>query len=147
MVSNQETIVSHPEVLTRGKLAGRGGVNIATIRYYEKRGLLPDAPRSRAGYRLYAGDALRRLHFIRQAQVLGFSLDEIQELLSLRMQPGTTCADIRLRANEKIAAVDRKIADLKHIKDALTRLASACRGKGPTSECPILEALDSGEPQ
>ena len=139
--------MSHQELLTRGKLAQREGVNIATIRYYEKRGLLPDAPRSRSGYRIYAGDALRRLHFIRQAQVLGFSLDEIQELLSLRMQPGTTCADIRLRANEKIAAVDRKIADLKHIKDALTRLASACRGKGPTSECPILEALDTGEPQ
>ena len=139
--------MSHQELLTRGKLAQREGVNIATIRYYEKRGLLPLAPRSRSGYRIYAGDALRRLHFIRQAQVLGFSLDEIQELLSLRMQPGTTCADIRLRANEKIAAVDRKIADLKHIKDALTRLASACRGKGPTSECPILEALDTGEPQ
>ena len=147
MTLNQEIIVSNPEVLTRGKLAGRGGVNIATIRYYEKRGLLPDAPRSRSGYRIYAGDALRRLHFIRQAQVLGFTLDEIGELLSLRMQPGTTCADIRLRANEKIAAVDRKIADLEQIRDALARLASACRGKGPTSECPILEALDTGEPQ
>ncbi len=139
--------MSEPEVLTRGKLAGRGGVNIATIRYYEKRGLLPAAPRSRAGYRLYAGDALRRLHFIKQAQVLGFSLDEIQELLSLRMQSGTTCADVRQRANEKISAVDRKIADLKRIRNALTDLASACRGKGPTSECPILEALETGELQ
>ncbi len=139
--------MSEPEVLTRGKLAGRGGVNIATIRYYEKRGLLPAAPRSRAGYRLYAGDALRRLHFIRQAQVLGFSLDEIQELLSLRMQSGTTCADVRQRANEKISAVDRKIADLKRIRNALATLASACRGKGPTSECPILEALETGELQ
>ena len=69
--------MSHQELLTRGKLAQREGVNIATIRYYEKRGLLPDAPRSRSGYRIYAGDALRRLHFIRPAQVLGFSLPSI----------------------------------------------------------------------
>ncbi len=135
------------ELLTRGKLAGRGGVNIATIRYYEKRGLLPAAPRSRTGYRLYAGDALRRLHFIRQAQVLGFSLEEIRDLLSLRMQPGTTCADIRLRAKEKISAVDKKIADLKQIRDALNKLAAACQGKGPTSECPILEALETEDMQ
>lgn len=135
--------MSEPELLTRGKLAGRGGVNIATIRYYEKRGLLPDTPRTRSGYRIYADDALRRLHFIRQAQVLGFSLDEIGELLSLRMQPGTTCADIRLRAKEKIAAVEQKIGDLQRIKSALTDLASACRGAGPTAECPILEALET----
>ena len=138
--------MSAPELLTRGKLAGRGGVNIATIRYYEKRGLLPDAPRTRAGYRMYAGDALRRLHFIRQAQMLGFSLDEIGELLALRMQPGTTCADIRMRANEKISAVEQKIGDLQRIKNALTDLASACRGAGPTAECPILEALDAERP-
>ena len=134
--------MSDAELLTRGKLANCGGVNIATIRYYEKRGLLPDAPRSRSGYRLYADDALRRLHFIRQAQLLGFSLDEIGELLSLRMQPGTTCADIRQRARRKIETVDSKIQDLQRIKQALTKLAAACQGEGPTSECPILESLE-----
>ncbi len=130
------------EMLTRGKLAGRGGVNIATIRYYEKRGLLPEASRSPSGYRLFAGDALRRLHFIKQAQVLGFSLDEIGDLLSLRMQPGTTCADIRQQARRKIRTVDDKIRDLQRIKQALSKLAIACQGAGPTSECPILESLD-----
>jgi len=134
--------MNEPEIWTRGQLAGRGGVNIATVRYYEKRGLLPDAPRSRAGYRLYAGDALRRLHFIKQAQVLGFSLDEIGDLLSLRMQPGTTCADIRQQARQKIRTVDSKIRDLQRIKQALSKLAVACQGAGPTSECPILESLD-----
>lgn len=134
--------MSDTQLLTRGKLASGGGVNIATIRYYEKRGLLPDAPRTRAGYRLYANDALRRLHFIKQAQLLGFSLDEIGELLALRMQPGTTCADIRQRARRKLATVDGKIQDLQRIKQALTRLAAACQGEGPTSECPILEALE-----
>lgn len=137
--------MSDPQLLTRGRLASRGGVNIATIRYYEKRGLLPDAPRTRTGYRLYTDDALRRLHFIRQAQLLGFSLDEIGELLALRMQPDTTCADIRMLAKGKIATVNRKIADLQRIKNALTKLTSACRGKGPTSECPILDALESTE--
>ena len=111
------------------------------------RGLLPAPARSASGYRLYADDAVRRLQFIRQAQLLGFSLAEIQDLLSLRMQPGTTCADIRMRAKEKISAVEKKIEDLERIKNALTALATACHGKGPTSECPILESLDTGEPQ
>ncbi len=133
----------HP--LTIGKLASRGDVNVTTIRYYERRGLLPKPTRAPSGYRLYADDVVRRLRFIRQAQLLGFSLTEIQDLLSLRMKPDTTCADIRLLAKEKISAVDQKIADLQRIKSALTKLASACRGRGPTSECPILDALESTE--
>lgn len=134
--------MSSPERLTRGKLAGRSGVNIATIRYYENRGLLPQAPRTRSGYRVYDGDALRRLQFIRQAQALGFTLEEIGDLLSLRMQPGTTCSDIRMRAKEKIAAIENRIRDLQRIRNALSGLAAACHGDGPTSECPILEALE-----
>ena len=139
--------MKNPDALTIGKLARHGGVNIMTIRYYERRGLLPAPARTTSGYRLYADDAVRRLQFIRQAQLLGFSLTEIQDLLSLRMQPGTTCADIRKRAKEKIVAVENKIEDLVRIKNALAGLASACRGKGPTSECPILEALETGYPQ
>jgi MerR family transcriptional regulator, copper efflux regulator len=134
--------MSAPERLTRGKLAGRSGVNIATIRYYENRVLLPQAPRTRSGYRVYDGDALRRLQFIRQAQALGFTLEEIGDLLSLRMQPGTTCSDIRMRAKEKIAAIENRIRDLQRIRKALSGLAAACHGDGPTSECPILEALE-----
>ncbi|HSN39867.1 MAG TPA: MerR family DNA-binding protein [Burkholderiales bacterium] len=132
-------------MLTIGKLASQGGVNIGTIRYYERRGLLPNPQRASSGYRLYADDSVRRLHFIRQAQLLGFSLEEIQELLSLRMRPGATCADIRQRARRKIEMVDSKIGDLQRIKQALTTLAAACRGEGPTSECPILDALESPE--
>ncbi len=135
--------MKNPNALTIGKLARHGGVNIMTIRYYERRGLLPAPTRTASGYRLYADDAVRRLQFIRQSQLLGFSLTEIQDLLSLRMQPGTTCADIRSRAKEKIGAVEKKIEDLERIKNALTGLASACRGKGPTAECPILEALET----
>lgn len=132
-----------PDALTIGKLARHGGVNIMTIRYYERRGLLPAPSRTASGYRLYADDAVRRLQFIRQAQLLGFSLTEIQDLLSLRMRPGTTCADIRMRAKEKITAVEKKIGDLERSKNALTALASACHGKGPTTDCPMLEALET----
>ncbi len=129
--------------LTIGKAAEKGGVNVQTIRYYERRGLLPLPVRSAAGYRKYSDDAIRRLRFIRQAQSLGFSLSEIEELLSLRMQAGATCGDIRKRARQKIATVNQKIGELQRIKDALSKLATACRGEGPTSECPILEALES----
>jgi MerR family transcriptional regulator, copper efflux regulator len=138
-----EDAMSNPNALTISKLADCGGVNLTTIRYYERRGLLPKPSRSASGYRLYTDDAVRRLRFIKQAQLLGFSLAEVRDLLSLRMQSDTTCAHIKLRAKGKITAVDRKIADLQRIKSALTSLASACRGKGPTSECPILEALET----
>ena len=129
-------------MLTIGKAAAQGGVNVQTIRYYERRGLLPRPVRTPSGYRKYSEDAIRRLRFIKQAQALGFSLDEIEELLSLRMQTGATCGDVRKRARSKIVAVTRKIGELQKIKDALSYLAGACRGNGPTSECPILEALE-----
>lgn len=131
--------------MTIGKLAQQGRVNIQTIRYYERRGLIPKPNRSSSGYRLYDEVAVRRLGFVRKAQLLGFSLHEIDDLLSLRMRPGVTCADIRKRARQKIATVEEKIAELTRIRSALAKLATACRGKGPTSECPILEALDADQ--
>ena len=131
--------------MTIGQLADQGRVNVQTIRYYERRGLLPKAKRSSSGYRLYDADAVKQLSFVRRAQLLGFSLVEIEELLSLRVRPGTTCADIRARARAKIATVDRKIEELTRIRGALGRLATLCRGKGPTSECAILEALEADE--
>src|ERR1700704_3723092 len=107
------------DCLTIGKLAGRSGVSAQTIRYYERNGLLPEPKRSTSGYRIYSDDAALRLNFIKQAQLLGFSLSEIQELLSLRMQQGATCADVRQRAYQKVAAVDKKIEDLQRLKGAL----------------------------
>ncbi len=131
--------------LTIGRVARSAGFAIETVRYYEREGLLEKPARTAAGYRHYTADAVARLRFIRQAKELGFSLAEIKELLSLRMRPDTTCADIRKRAREKIVAVDRKIEDLQRIRQALERLAAACKGTGPTSECPILEALETRE--
>jgi|SRR5215831_8166385 len=131
------------ERLTTSQLASRGGVNLETIRYYERRGLLPKPPRSASGYRAFSSDAVRRVRFIKQAQALGFSLREIQELFALRIAPDTTRADVRERAMAKIADIDEKIKKLRTMKKALSPLTAACCGQGSASECPILESLDS----
>lgn len=137
--------MSDRSLFTIGELADQGGVKTQTIRYYERRGLLSRPKRSAAGYRVYSIETIPRLRFIRQAQDLGFSLSEIGELLALRMDSRTTCADIRARARQKITAVDKKITELKRIREALDKLAVACRGNGPMSECPIVEALEDEE--
>jgi MerR family mercuric resistance operon transcriptional regulator len=129
------------ERLTIGELAKRGGVNLETIRYYERRGLLPKPPRSPSGYRMFSSDSVRRVRFIKRAQELGFSLKEIKELLALRVTPGTTGADVRRRAEAKIADIEEKVQHLRAMKKALTGLTAACCGDGSISECPILESL------
>lgn len=128
--------------LTIGELATRAGVNIQTVRYYERRGLMPKPARTRAGYRQYQPDAADRLRFIRRAQGLGFSLEEIAELLALRVRNVSACGAVEARAREKVAVVEGKIAELQRMKDTLDRLAAACQAREPTSECPILEALE-----
>lgn len=133
--------------LTIGKVARGAGLAIDTVRYYEREGLLNKPARTAAGYRHYSSDAVSRLRFIRQAKDLGFSLSEIKELLALRVTPGKSCADVRRHAEHKITDVDRRIASLKRMRGALVKLASACSGKGPVSQCPILEALEQKEPQ
>src|SRR5712664_1369599 len=90
------------EGLKTAQLANEGGVNIETIRYYERHGLLPKPPRTHSGYRVFSEDAVVRLRFIKHAQELGFSLKEIKELLSLRVKSGSSCADVRRRAEAKI---------------------------------------------
>lgn len=127
--------------LTIGEVATRAEVHIETIRYYERRGLVPAPPRSESGYRQYALDTVVRVKFIMRAQELGFSLKEIGELLSLRVDPETTSREIKRRAHAKVKDIETKIGDLERMKGALLKLASACRGRGPSSECPILEAL------
>ena len=131
--------------LTRGGVARQGGVNTETIRYYERRGLLPKAARLASGHRAFEPDAVRRLRFVKRAQALGFSLKEIKELLSLRASPRARCADVRQRAEGKIAEIDAKIRSLRAMRKALVRLTAACVGAGPVSDCPILESLDFEE--
>ncbi|MBF6570791.1 MAG: heavy metal-responsive transcriptional regulator [Candidatus Binataceae bacterium] len=131
------------ERLTMGELAKRGQVNRETVRYYEQRGLLPRASRSMAGYRVFSDDALRRLRFIRHAKVLGFSLNEIGELLALRVNSVDACDRVRARTQAKVADIDKKIHSLQQMKAALSELISACARRGKTSDCPILDSLDA----
>jgi Hg(II)-responsive transcriptional regulator len=131
------------EQLTIGKLAKQANVNRETVRYYERRRLLPRPSRSMSGYRVFADDAVRRLRFIRHAQELGFSLNEIRVLLALRVKSVDTCDRVRERAKAKIVDIEKKIKALQHMNEALTELVSACARRGRTKECPILDSLEA----
>ena len=126
-----------------GQVAERTNVNLQTIRYYEREKLLPKPARSAAGYRSFPEDTVRRIRFIKRAQELGFTLSEIRELLALRVDRRRDRSDVRRIAFEKVADMEAKIKSLTAMKNALLHLTDHCIGRGPASECPILESLDS----
>jgi MerR family mercuric resistance operon transcriptional regulator len=129
--------------LTIGQVAQRAGVRIETVRFYEREGLLNRPARSpSSGYRLYEEEVVARLQFILRAKGLGFTLSEIKELLSLRLDPGTSCGDVKARAESKIADIEEKIGTLQRMRKALLRLTKACGEIGGGAECPLLDALD-----
>lgn len=128
--------------LTIGQLAKQAEVNIDTIRYYEQRGLLVPPRRKESGYRQYLDDAVVRICFIKHAKELGFSLDEIGELLFLRLDPKTKCGDIKGRAQKKITEIEGKIQMLERMRLTLVWLTKMCEEGKQVSECPILDALD-----
>lgn len=128
--------------LTIGELAKKAGVGVETIRFYERKGLIKRPPRPLSGFRRYEDATSRRIDFIRHAQTLGFSLREIRDLLNLRVNPKTTCADVRQRTVGKLEEVERKLDSLARMRDALLAITQSCAGDGPTSDCPILDALD-----
>jgi MerR family mercuric resistance operon transcriptional regulator len=129
--------------MTRGEVAEKAGVNPETLRYYERKELIPKPPRSDGGFRLYDDSYVDRLRFIRRAKDLGFTLAEIKDLLELRVDDEATCRDVKVQADEKIDEVEEKIRVLQRIHEALTQLAAACEdSQGPTSECPILDAME-----
>ena len=130
------------KLLTRGQLARLAGVGIETVRFYEREGLLAEPARTPAGYRQYGEDVVARLRFIQRAKELGFTLNDTKELLSLRVDPDTSCEDVKARAEAKIADIEEKIKTLRRMKKSLARLTTECGGKGGGSECPILDALD-----
>ncbi len=129
--------------LTIGKVAKESGVGIETIRFYERRGLIEEPARRPSGYRDYPPRVIARLRFIQRAKELGFSLTEIGDLLSLRVDRHRTCSDVLQVARHKISEIDAKIAALTRMRNALLQLSLECHGDGPTGECPILEALDA----
>ncbi|OGP85511.1 MAG: hypothetical protein A2V87_04490 [Deltaproteobacteria bacterium RBG_16_58_17] len=130
------------QTLTIGQLAKKAKVKVETVRYYERRELIPDPPRRESGYRMYSESDVARIRFIKRAQMLGFTLYEIMELLSLKVDPDTTCADVKKRAEMKIKDIEEKMRALKQMKMMLTKLAALCKG-GPSGECSIIKALDS----
>ena len=130
------------KTMTRGQLATAAGVSSETVRFYEQKGLIPKPERTASGYRKYSDEFVVRIRFIKRSQALGFTLKEILELLSLRLEPDSDRADVRRQVNEKIAEIDRKMVDLKRIKTALSELVSCCSGRGPTRECPILDFME-----
>ena len=127
---------------TIGQVAKQAGVGVETVRFYEREGLLEEPERRESGYRQFDEDVVDRLRFIRRAKELGFTLKEIKELLGLRVDPATTCADVKQRAEEKVSDIENKIRTLQRMKRALVKLTKECRSNGPTSECPILDALE-----
>lgn len=132
--------------LTRGEMALRSGVGLETVRFYEQKGLLPAPRRSPVGYRQYTAEDLKRLLFIQKAKTLGFSLAEIGDLLSLRLDPGRSCRDVREFARKKIGEIGGRIAGLRKMRAVLEKLEKACRTRSSSlGECPILEALEQKE--
>ncbi len=128
--------------ITISKAAKRAGVGVETIRFYERKGLIeqPLKPED-GGYRTYPIETVQRIKFVRQAQEIGFSLREIEELLSLRADPSADCSDVRERAVAKLEEVDRKMEQLGLIRSALNELIAACPGRGALRACSIMESL------
>jgi len=128
-----------------GQLAQRAGVAIDTVRYYERNGLLPPSSRLASGYRRYGDIELKRLRFIRRAKVLGFTLEDIRELLTLSDEHNV--AKVRTAAQTKLADIEQRIVELERVRDGLRTLIAACPGHGRAEACPILNALTQEAPQ
>jgi MerR family mercuric resistance operon transcriptional regulator len=122
-----------------GQLARAADTGVETIRYYERRGLMPEPPRAASGYRRYPGEAVQRLRFIRRAKRLGFTLDEIVSLLQL--QAGGQRADIKAIAEAKLTEIETRLVDLERMRATLHDVTCRCSGEGPVDGCPIIETL------
>jgi len=126
--------------LTRGQLARATGCNIETIRYYEKTGLLPDPPRTDAGYRIYSAAHATRLRFILRARELGFTMEDIRGLLGLGDGAVPTCAEVKARTERHLADIRARIADLQRVEATLGETAAQCSGEAVPG-CPMLDTL------
>ncbi len=133
---------------TIGNISKASGTPVETIRFYEREGLLPEAPRTAAGYRLYDESATGRLRFITRAKALGFTLAEIREILNLQDNPAsnrTGRKEVKALTEKKLADIQRRIDDLQRMQKVLSNLASECSGRGGVTHCPIIETLSGLE--
>ncbi len=131
--------------LRTAEVAKQAGVNVETLRFYERKGILPEPPRRASGYREYPPETVERVRFIKRAQELGFSLKEVQDLLDLRQTARAKAGRVRKVAEAKLEEIDRKIRDLKAMKKSLTELLTTCDGQQTTGPCPIIESLSGCE--
>jgi MerR family copper efflux transcriptional regulator len=127
--------------LTVGKVAHAAGVGVETIRFYERRGLIDPPPRRASGYRIYPETTVPRIRFIRRAQRLGFTLNEIRELIALDRDVSADCSALLVRTETKIASIEQKITDLQRMKTALQDVQGRCAGDTSLQECPIMDCL------
>ena len=125
--------------LSIGRLAGQAGVNVETIRYYQRRGLLSEPDKPQSGYRRYPPELVKRVRFIKRAQALGFTLEEISGLL--RLDEAHACAETRELAALKLENIESKLADLAAMRKALSKLVRQCGSMGSAGACPIIHAL------
>ncbi len=133
------------KALKRGNLAKMAGVNIETIRYYEKQGILPEPDRSPSGYRQYDEETVNQIRFVKRAQQLGFSLSEIKQLLKLSEGEITDCDEVKDIALKKLEAIREKITNLQKLDSILSNLATQCERQQTIKGCPIIEALMTEE--
>jgi Hg(II)-responsive transcriptional regulator len=124
------------------EVASRAGVNVQTLRYYERRGILPEPRRSDSGYRSYGIEAVRAVRFIKGAQQLGFSLEEIDSLLGLAAGGPSNCEAAKTLATEKVGELERKMACLSAMRDSLRELVATCDRSPDKRDCPLLEAIE-----
>jgi MerR family mercuric resistance operon transcriptional regulator len=127
--------------LTVGRLARAAGVGVETIRFYEKRGLIAQPQRPKSGYRRYEQNDVARIHFIKRAQSIGFTLKEIGELIQLEQDSQSQCGDVQERAQDKIRAIDEKLADLTRMRGELDRLATHCISTQSLADCGLINCL------
>lgn len=131
--------------LRTAEVAEQAGVNVETLRFYERKGILPEPPRRASGYREYPLETVERVRFIKRAQELGFSLREVQDLLDLRQTERAKAGRVRKVAEAKLEEIALKIQDLEAMKQSLTELLCACDGQKPIASCPIIETLSGCE--
>jgi MerR family mercuric resistance operon transcriptional regulator len=125
------------------EVASRAHVNAQTLRYYERRGLLPEPARTRSGYRDYGDDAVRVVRFVKRAQQLGFTLDDIEDLLHLAGGGPESCDEAKARASARVIDLQRRIDELTGMRDALSRLIATCEEPRAQRDCPILQEIET----
>ena len=133
------------QCLTIGELAKQTSVKVVTVRYYERVGILPAPPRTLANYRTYSQDHIRKLHFVRRCRELGFTLDQIRDLLRLSAEDAPSCSEVCALTARHLVDTEKKLRDLNRLASELRRIHSSCNGKKTMAECRIIEALSNGK--